>query len=238
MSENYAQKIQSMFNDFKQMNQPTIEIKVELVPSKMMADLAQLYFAELHRICGSSGDVLLKEVDADKILRYLSTLVWMRCCHCTSATSPSLKAYGHLRHAAAIPVIVYQILVSIGIAYDRDYAIKFVPGTTIQEELLLEPNEMQRLSDLFFSLQNSGFPLVAGIPRGIEGELDFMALAHVEHVVVGYRKSHPVFGFYASFFTQQELNQVVGALSRIVYGYESDYRAILGHLVSSMGGGK
>lgn len=230
-------KLQSMFADYKTVNKPTVLVVVELNPTKLVTELAKCYLTELHRVAGSAGAFMLDGVELESVRKYLSTLSWMRACHSVSDRSKLVLAYSSLYRRLAVPVLAYQFLIGIGEAIDRDYSIKFVPATTVRENDLLSPEEMRELSDLFFSLQNSGFKVVAGLPQELEGELEFMAMCHVEGTVLSYRKSHPVYGFLASFFAQQQLNETVGMMCRIVYGYDSDYSANISHIVTSIGGG-
>lgn len=229
-------KLQSMFEDYKPTNVQTTEVLVSMDPSGMLADLAKCYVTELNRIAGAAGSHILEAVDDVRVKRYLNTLVWMRVNHSNSDRSQGYLKYRKILKRVAVPVVAYQLLVSIGQAVDRDYSIKFAPVVTIEGKELLSLEEMIELSDLFFVLQNSGFKLVSGVPQDVEGELDFMAMCHVEEAVLSYRKSHPVYGFLASFFKQQSLNHTTGLMCRILYGYDSDYRVNLGRLVASIGG--
>lgn len=230
------EKMQSMFNDFKPMNEPTIVIEVGFEPTQMVKDLANAYMAELVRVAGPVGEFMLRDVCAEDIHRYLCTLSWMRRTRTVGLNDKSTQAYRHLVRRIAVPVMWYQVLVGIGVATDKDYSICFIPKTSIRESDLLAPEEMLAISDVMFRLQNNGFKVVAGIPLSEEGELDFMAMSHVEQLVLSYRKSHPVYGFLASFFATQEVSSALGTLVRIRYGYDSDYRVLLSKVVASTGG--
>jgi len=230
-------KLRSMFEDQKPVPQPTIFVQVEIQSSKLMDELAKCYVAELFRVAGSAGARLLENVDRELIRRYLSTASWMRVSHATTENSKAFAGYRKLYSKLAVPVLAYQCFIGIGEATDHDYGIKFVPVAAIDGKELLSPDEMLEISDLFFSLQNSGFKIVRGLPQDPEGELEFMAMAHVNGIVTSYKKSHPVYGFLASFFAQQELNQTLGVMCRIVYGYETDYAVNISSLVSAIGGG-
>jgi len=230
--------LRSRFDDFKLSNSPTLEVKVSFPPSRLLSDLAKAYLAELTRVADFAGSRLLDDVAGEDIRRYLSTLCWIRRCHSVGVASDDklYRGYRRFRKFAAVPVLYYQVLIGIGYAYDADYAIRFVPDTTVSKDDLLSPEEMQRFSDLFFNLQNSGFQVVAGVPNDPEGELGFMAMAHVEDELLSYRRSHPVYGFLASFFSSQEVSVALGALVRVEYGYESDYAVLISQLISSGGG--
>lgn len=228
--------LQSMFSDYNTMNNPTLRVEVNFDGSQMVAALSEIMLREMRRIAGVAGGDLLSEVVVDDIRRYLLTASWMRCAHVAGLSDKTYAQYRKMGRSIAIPVVWYQVLIGIGRALDRDYSIEFYPGASIRESDLLAPEEMQYLSDLMFSLQNNGLKVVAGIPSSEEGELDFMAMAHVEETVLSYRKTHPVYGFLASFFATREVSEALGALVRIRYGYDSDYRTMLAKVVASLGG--
>jgi hypothetical protein len=124
----------------------------------------------------------------------------------------------------------------MGVAYDRDFSIEFKPEYSIEEAELLSPDEVLAVSNLFRGFEQSGLKLVQGLPSDPNGDLDFMALCHVEDFVVGYRKAHPVYGFLASFFNQQKLNDVTGMMCRVIYGYDTDYKVQISSLCQSITG--
>jgi len=229
--------LRSMFNDLNTMNNPTLRVEVNFDGSQMVAALSEILLREMHRIAGVAGGDLLSEVVVDDIRRYLLTTSWMRCAHVIGLSDKIYAPYRRLIRYIAIPVVWYQVLIGIGRALDRDYSIEFYPGASIRETDLLAPEEMLYLSDLMFSLQNNGLKVVAGIPLSEEGELDFMAMAHVEETVLSYRRTHPVYGFLASFFATREVSEMLGVLVRIRYGCDSDYRTMLARVVTSLGGG-
>lgn len=199
---------------------------VELQPTKVFESLGKLIYQDMVRIYGMLGsqDAAVTE---EEIVKYLKTLVYLRVDIANGSSSKNLTSYKTLRKHVSIPVLVYQLLVQIGPAVDRDYMIRFIPSYSIDGKDLLSLEDLQRVSDEMMGLENHGLKLVFGIPKEEEGDLDFMAMSHVEDVVKSYKKSHPVVGFYASFFAQQELSQLTGAFCRIHYGYESDYEVYL-----------
>lgn len=229
-------KVQSMFEDFKIMNEPTITVTVQFVPDKMVEELAKIYLSEMYRVSQSHGERLLKGIDADDIRRYLCTLSFMRRTHVVDLRNAVTKAYASGKTSYAVPTFWYQILLMIGEAVDKDYSIKFIPGTSIDETDLLSPEEMLSISDIMFELQNVGFAVVAGTPRDVVGDLAFMAMAHVEERSFSYKRSHPVYGFLASFFAMKEVEQALGTLVRVTYGYDSDYRTLLRRVITAQGG--
>lgn len=229
--------VASLFNDDKLMNDPTIVVEVNLSCSKMVDCLAKVEMDEMFRVAGASGARLLADITADDIRNYLSTLGWLRRIEATHARSKATMPYLRFVRNVAVPTLWYQVLIGIGEALDRDYSIKFVPGTTIGSDELLDPGKLQAISDVMFQLQNNGFKVVAGVPKGAEGELDFMAMCHADEVVKSYRHSHPVYGFLASFFASHEVSTALGTLVRVTYGFDSDYRVALARIVAASGRG-
>lgn len=232
------ERMQSLFTDYNVVNEPTLRVTVEFNRSRMVEALANVLVKEMFRVAGPAGDSLLSKLSVDDMSRYLTTLSWMRCVRVSGISNKVTQPYFRLMRALAVPVLWYQVLVGIGRAYDRDYSIEFIPGTSISESDLLAPEQMLAISDAMFNLQNNGLKIVAGIPSDEEGDLDFMAMAHVEETVLSYRKTHPVYGFLASFFATEEVSKALGALVRIKYGVDSDYQVMIGRVVASMGGGE
>lgn len=228
--------LQSMFSDSKNLNKATVTVEVDMTPSKLMDSLATEVLKELERIAPYAGYKDVSDLDVDDIHKYLCTLVWMRCEH-VNEPSKAFNPYKSLQRTVAVPVMAYQLLVSIGQCVDRDFSIEFRPAYSISEKDLLAPDQMAALSDVMSRLESNGMKVVYGMPREITGELDFMALCHVEETVVGYRKSHPVYGFLASFFEQKKLNEVTGMMCRVIYGYDSDYKLQIAQIFRALNSG-
>lgn len=216
-------QVQSMFNDSKEMNDATVIVNVEMNPSELMDCLADELLGELLRI-NPNVKIGTEAVEKQDMYRYLVTLVWMRVNITSDAYDKSAQIYFKLNKALAVPVMAYQLLVMIGKAVDRDFSIEFRPTYSILETDLLDPMQMVAISDILTRMEPIGMKVVYGLPREKDGELDFMAMAHVGEVVKSYRHSHPVYGFYSAFFRQKQLNEITGSMCRVLYGYDSDYR--------------
>lgn len=212
----------------------TIVTRVEIRPGKMMDRLAKGLYSEIQRLAPYSGFKPVAELEENDILKYLHTLIWLRVCYVNNDQSKSYAKYKYMAKHLEVPVLAYQLLVAIGEAYDKDYSIRFLPEYSVESEHLLSPDEMLTLSDLFCTMREIGFASVKGTPRDTSGELDFMAMCHVEGVVTSYRDTHPVYGFLASFFEQQKLNEITGSMSRIIYGYDTDYELYISSLIHSL----
>jgi hypothetical protein len=218
------------------MNMPTVTIKTEVSSSEMINLMADKLMAEFERMAPYAGYAPVSELTSEDIAKYLRTLLWLRVCTVLDSADKLANQYRPLKKTLAIPVLMYQLLICIGKAYDSDFNLEFVPACSITEEDLLGPDDMAGLSRLFRSFENSGMKVVYGVPKDAEGELDFMAMSHVDDVVLSYKRSHPSYGFLASFVRQKKLNEVTGLMSRVIYGYESDYKYQLDSLLSAING--
>lgn len=228
-------KVMSMFKDNKPMNTATITVEVSMESGALMSALAEETVRELERISGSTGILSGDLPTQEDVLKAFKTLVHLRV---NGTRSQGLSGYVEVVRHFAVPVLLYQLLIPIGRAYDADYSIEFIPVSRIAGEDLLAPQEMMAISDVFRRLENLGFKVVYGIPKDPEGELQFMAMSHVEEKILSYRTAdHPVYAFLASFFRQEKLNETTGTMCRILYGYESDFKYYIGRLYSSIDGG-
>lgn len=225
------EKMLSFFKDDTQVVDATVVVNVKVQPSIVMEELANVLVDEIHRVSGYSHDPVIEGLDKKDILKYLSTLTWMRVQHVLRAENSSFSSYRRLYMEAAVPALAYQIFVCVGEAFDRDFGLKFLPVAEIQADDLLAPDQMKLISDVLSRLERNGLNIVYGLPRDRSGEIGFMAMTHVDGVVRSYRKDHPVYGFLASFFRQEVLNEVTGTMSRVVYGYVSDYRYRVSRLI-------
>lgn len=226
--------IKSQFNDSKLMNVSTIDVTVDMSPSALTEKLAKEVHMDILRLAGKVGASNV-DVELDGILKYLKTLTYLRVSLANGDMySPANKAYRNITKHVCVPVMFYQCLISIGIAFDKDYGIRFRPTYSIDSTDLLSPEEVMEISDLMQRFENLGLKIVIGIPQSEEGELDFMALTHVESQVLGYRRSHPVYGFLAAFFRQKKLSEVTGMMCRVVYGYETDYELYVSKIYAHM----
>lgn len=214
--------VQSVFNDSKLMNEATIDIAVEMNPSALTVKLAEEIYSDMSRIASLTGIHDL-DVTSEDILKYLKTLTFIRVGLINKDQNKALSSYTRLARHLSVPVMFYQCLVSMGVAIDRDFSIKFHPVYSIDSKDLLSPETMESISDLMLRMETNGLKITEGLPLDTEGDLDFMALSHVEETVKGYRRSHPVYGFLAAFFAQHTLNEITGMMCRVVYGFESDY---------------
>lgn len=212
----------SQFNDLKPLNVATVKIAVEMNPSTMAEKLAKEIHTDMLRIASLTG-VSDLGVESDEILKYLKTLTFIRVGLVSDDRVKALSDYVKIAKHLAIPVMFYQCLIAMGVATDKDFSIQFYPVYSIDSADLLSPETMLEISDIMSRLEMNGLKLSFGVPMHSEGELDFMALTHVADEVLGYKRSHSLYGFLAAFFRQKEFNEVTGMMCRVLYGYESDF---------------
>lgn len=223
-----------VLKDYKQVSCPTLTVEVPMELSGMEESLASLLRGEMYRIAGPVGSASVDEISVGDIQKYLSTLVVMRVMHVNNASAPWYSVYRRMYGRLAVPTFWYQVLICIGEALDRDYMIRLIPTTAATANNLLSIERLQQISDLLTMLEPQGMRIVNGLPKGEEGELGFMAMSHADQVTKSYRRdTHPVFAFLAAFFNTKKVEEVLGALVRITYGHDSDYRAMLARVVTA-----
>lgn len=230
-------KLTAMFDKQRTLPTSTVVSTVELTPSTLLEDMAKQVKLELERIAPYAGYSDVSELEVSDIHKYLKTLLWIRVCSVNQSEDKLFRDYKKVRPYVAVPVLMYQLLIAVGEAYDQDYAIKFIPAYSPTENDLLGVPELLALSDVMLRLESRGMKIVKGTPKDPSGELAFMALNHVEDTVLGYQKSHPVYGFLAAFFKQRQLNEITGTMCRIVYGYDTDYSVQLSIIFNSLNSG-
>lgn len=227
--------LQSKLNDSKTLTAASLTVIVEIAPSELISVMAGKLLSELGRTAPYAGYAPITDLEVNDIRRYLNTLIWMRVNHVNDIHDKTVSSYRKLYRYLAVPVLPYQLLLSIGKAFDKDYNLAFVPACSFTQDDILSPDEMDAISSIFRQFQGS-VKVVFGLPNDSEGELDFMTMCHVKDEIVSYRKCHPVYGFLASFFKQKELNSITGMMCRIVYGYETDFKYQIDALFNAIDG--
>lgn len=228
--------LKSKFNDAKTMNAVTLKVRTELQIGKLIKVLATKLLAELRRMAPYADYSAVADLTVEDLLHYLETLVWMRVEKCTEEYSNGFKQYLKIQRNVAVPVLMYQVLISIGRAYDKEFNLEFMPAFSVDQDHILSVDEMAAISDLFRMFENSGLKVVYGIPNDPEGELEFMAMTVIEGEIRSYRRNHPVYGFLAAFVASRSLSEITGMMSRIIYGYEDDYEYQVSALMDAING--
>lgn len=226
--------LQSVANDWKIIGASTLRVVVKFSKGKSIEELAKELGAEFRRMAPYAGYTDVEQLEDRELESYLSTLLWMRVCRVVNANDRTFSEYKSLSYNVAVPVIYQQVLIGVGRAYDSDFNLEFWPAYNPSQDDILSPEDMYRIDRLFRQFESAGMKICLGIPRQTEGELDFMAMSHVADIITSYRKVHPVYGFLASFVAQQELSEITGKMSRVIYGYDSDYKARLGAVIRAI----
>jgi hypothetical protein len=205
-----------------------IKQMIKLETSDLIHQMAILESREMQRVMRfTNNDV---ELDVQEIDKYLKTILYLRVQQVND--SKFLKKYKFAKKNLNIPVRIYQILLSLGEAVDRDYGIRFVPAMDIDSEDLLSPEQLREYSDRMAVLIPEGYLVVeTGLPTSTYGELGFMACLLVsQEKIYSYRKDHPVYGFIASFFKSELVNKAFDMDYRIYYGSVEDYKVMLSRI--------
>lgn len=235
MTDMISQNLVAAFNDSNIVKANVVLVTVEMNDSSLEKVLAKKLLSELLRVSGSNHKAVLELTEED-MEAYIRTLKWLRVCHVNEDRTEAFRAYRNIVKYLHVPVLYYQVLIGIGRAYDREYNIEFRPCYSINEGDILGTDEMAAISSIL--RQYEAVKTVEGTPRTREGELDFMAMVHVDNEIRSYRtQTHPVYAFLAAFVRQQKLNEVTGSMSRVVYGFEEDFKYHIDALFNAIDGG-
>lgn len=226
--------LQSNFQDLTIGKTACVRVEVKLESGLLIKTLAELMYDEFQRMAPYAEYKPLEHLDSEMLRKYFNTLLWMRVNAVNQITNKSTAMYNRLSRTAAVPVLFSHVLIGVGIAYDKDFNLEFYPAYNPSQDEILSPEQLLMVSDLFRQFENSGMKIVFGLPRALDGELDYMAMSNVASEVRSYRYTHPVYGFLAAFTAQQELNQITGSMSRVFYGYETDYAMRLRVLIAKI----
>lgn len=222
-------------NEAQPLKSSAVTVTVDVRPSDLVTKLSRVIFEELIRLANSGMLDVVNEVGEEGILKYLKTLLYLRVLHVNGELKGQMSVYNKVTNYLVVPTFFYQILIEIGEARDDDYNIVFKPAYSIDSKDLLALDELTSISD--FLRRFPTLSVVNGMPNDKSGSLEFMAMQHVAHEVTSYRKDHPVYGFLAAFFEQQEFNEVTGSLHRIHYGSMEDYSLMMTTIMSRLTGG-
>lgn len=227
-------KLESLFeNNFQpQLPVNTIEVKVKIDLSSMFVDAARMYSMEAERVMRFTSNVLF-QVTEEEFLKYFKTLLYLRVARVNNVQNETLKAYRSDMRNYLIPAFVSTLINSIGLASDNNYGFSFRPLYSIEGTDVMTPTEMWDVTRRLKTLNVEGLVCIeTGIAMSPLGELAMMATLNVQGEVLGYKKDHPIYGFYASFFKHQLVDSTINASAfRIRYGSESDYRMYLTQIV-------
>lgn len=224
-------------NESKPVKASNVVVNVDVSPSSLVRKLSKIVFDEMIRLSETTAVSEVESLGSEGILKYLKTLVYLRVNRVNGSLKGALSKYNSAYRHLAVPVFMYQLLISIGEVWEDVYNITFHPVYSIEADDLLALEELIQISDLMTRLPQ--LAIVNGLPNDEGGELPFMAMQHVNGRVTSYRQDHPVYGFLASFFAQQEFNEITGSMHRIHYGNSDDYEMMMYSLMRkfSVGGG-
>lgn len=214
---------------------PMAKVTVKLEPTGMIDVLSAKYAKEIERILSVKGGSVSIDLSEKVLLKYFTTALYMRVIDCTDARTPKGFEWFRSQTRSFTNLVVFaNLLVQVGVAVDKEYGLKFVP--TFEPELsdLLSFEEFTEISDTLSQLEDHGLKSVVGLPSDKSGSLAFMACEYFESddSIRSYRREHPVFGFYAAFFRNIQVESMVAGPKRIIYGYRSQYEMYISEMVS------
>lgn len=229
-NQKLSESIEATFQPCLPVN--TVIVEVQITPSQIFKDAAEIYAQEAERVMRftTNPGYTISNIDFEQ---YFKTLLYLRIMRVNNVRDTVTKAYQSDQRNYLIPAFVATLINSIGRASDMDYGFTFIPKMTINAYELLTAQQMYKLSGKLRGLALEGLVCIeTGIAMSPLGELSTMAALNIEGEVLSYKKDHPIYGFYASFFKHELLTSALDpSLLRIRYGAQSDYRMYLHQIV-------
>lgn len=213
---------------------PMAKVTVKLNPTGMIDVLAERYAREIERILSVKGGSINVDLSEETLMKYFITALYMRVIYCNDMKAPKGFEWFPAKSRSFSNLMVFaSILVHVGIAIDKEYGLKFVPSFEPDIKDLLSFQEFTDISDVLSQLEDHGLKLVRGLPSEKMGSLPFMACECFDgdDSIRSYRRDHPVFGFFAAFFRNLQVEQLIGA-KRIIYGYRQQYEHYLSEMIA------
>lgn len=210
-----------------------VQVGVNFEVSELFNDLATMYYQEAERVTRftSNENVMVQTKEFDG---YFRTLLFLRIARVNGVQNATTKSYKNDLRNYLVPAFVNVLLISIGKATDLNFGFEFYPTTSIDAKDLLSPTDMRNISQRLRILNMSGLVCVeTGISMNPLGELEFMATMNIQGEILGYKKDHPIYGFYAAMFKHTIVSDVlVPKMLRVRYGAQDEYFHMLNHLFS------
>lgn len=149
-------------------------------------------------------------VTMEELSAYLAYAVYARVAQVdTSGKKPPCIWRRH--DAYFVPSFLAVFIAQIGNVEKAEIGIKLRP-TWEGEVPVVDSSLLSRVSNLLHVLENHGFEMMRGMPRGNEGSWAMMSMEMVEgHVRNTTPEHHPSFAVMAAFFNVTGLQEVLGA---------------------------
>lgn len=164
------------------------------------------------------------------LTRYIYTLFQLRC----QSQVTSLKQYTKQAKRIKIPSLIYLVLEQLGYVQIKELGLTITPIFIKDErhdDLVMTPEELDKLSFELQELENLGHEMARGIPMD-DGSQEFMLMEVIEgKMCTSDPKSHPVYAFLKSFIVSSSLDDFIK--SRIYWLERDEYAIAYDTLVRS-----
>lgn len=178
-------------------------VDVDINPDLILKDWGDAYARDMERrnvkkyegtrINLSSGEVPL---DGDLVFKYFANLLKIRVDYVNDECHVWRQA-----KRLAMPAWIQFVISEVGLAYDRDRGLKFVPHLELNKKYVMPIDDMLLISVALLSFSNDGKPFFTdAFPRKPEGDIDLMSQALIESFVRG-NDAHtaPVISYVTAF---------------------------------------
>lgn len=164
------------------------------------------------------------------LVKYVYTLFFLRC----ESQNTSLKAYSKVAKRVKIPSLIYLVLAQLGYVQIKEIGLTLIPSfkkDVKHDELIMSPEDMDKLSLELQELENLGHEMARGLPLD-DGSAEFMMMEIIDGTLkTSDPKAHPVYAFLKSFVMTSSLDEFIK--SRISWLTRDEYAIAYDTLVRS-----
>lgn len=179
----------------------TVEVTID--PTIILNDYAQAYANELNR--RNPERFQAEDLTVEELQNYFNGLLHLRI-QSVEGNCPDWRAAKQLW----IPSIIQYILTCVGVVWDVEKGLKFVPKCDLSHDI----NEMLATSTKLAIYKSDGLAMVKdALPRSEEGDCDVMQCAIInDYIMSTHRIGHPSSSYVAALLGLQLEEKVMSSL--------------------------
>jgi hypothetical protein len=190
----------------------------------ILSDFSAAYAQTVNRRASFKMDITFDEGDMQ---RYLNFLLKTRISQVVGGK------FDRRVRRLFIPAMFSLSLAHIGVVMDKATGVKLVPSLDDKVDAMTI-DEAVAFSDELGFVEDLGFELVCGLPRDIDGDVNFMMFIHSEGYILRHNNlAHPAYAVLSAFFRMKQLESVLSF--RVNYGFVAEYEEMLRGLIFDEG---
>lgn len=208
------------------------QVEVEIFPSPVFDDAVKYTIMSADRIFRDS--VNSPVVDFGTLRTYFLNALKHRMFVTTAKRIPdSLKV---MSRDYPLPSVVYNAVRQIGEAKDMSLNVRFIPvmSKEVADIPELSKDDYEACVNMMRAMEEEGYVVSGQLARDVYGDVNFMAMTHLENQACGplaFRDTNPVYAFYRAFFYNQELARLNSELALFEYNSIEEMSNVLKDLL-------